>query len=115
MPWANKEKQREYNQRKWRENIEAGRKRNKKTYKKYRPVMIEDKYGLSPEQHKLLTIKQLGLCALCGVKQKEKLCIDHNHVTGKVRGLLCRKCNFALGLVNDDILVLQKMIKYLRQ
>lgn len=60
--------------------------------------------------------KQGGCCAICGTHQSElinKLCIDHNHITGAVRGLLCSKCNSALGYVNEDIKILKSVIEYL--
>ena len=43
------------------------------------------------------------------------LCVDHNHKTGKLRGLLCRTCNSALGLVDDNMDWLLNCIEYLRK
>ena len=65
--------------------------------------------------------KQGKGCAICGraetyknkTGRSKKLSIDHNHETGMVRGLLCAKCNFALGFVEENINTLQNMIKYL--
>ena len=81
--------------------------------------------GLTLEQFDLLLEKQNGLCAICGLPEIDKnqhgikdLAIDHNHQTNKVRGLLCVKCNRALGLFNVDnfgILNLQKAIDYVEQ
>lgn len=50
-------------------------------------------------------------CAICG--STEKLCIDHNHATGEVRGLLCNLCNFALGHFQDSTIKMRKAIEYL--
>lgn len=53
-------------------------------------------------------------CEICGEKEnKKKLCIDHNHETGELRGILCSKCNSALGLFKDNIENLKKAIEYL--
>jgi hypothetical protein len=65
--------------------------------------------------------KQNGVCAICGNKEIRKnnkgeiraLSVDHNHKTGKVRALLCGNCNQTLGIFNENIDVLKKMIKYL--
>lgn len=112
MPWADKEKQREYNKRKWSENKELGQSRNRKSYLKQRPKILRDKYGISLDDYEQMFNKQNGVCAICGIK-REKLCIDHDHSTGIIRGLLCNKCNFALGLVDDNKETLQKMIEYI--
>ena len=63
---------------------------------------------------------QLGVCAACGKPETRTrngivlgLVVDHNHTTGKVRGLLCQSCNIAIGMTNDDISVLAKIIAYL--
>jgi hypothetical protein len=52
-------------------------------------------------------------CQLCG--GTTKIAYDHSHKTGEFRGWLCMKCNTALGLVNDDIILLKKMIIYLEK
>lgn len=70
-------------------------------------------YGLTVEEYNLLLLSQNGKCAVCGYGQEESLCIDHNHKTDKIRGLLCHRCNRVLGSVYDDPVILQKLIKYL--
>jgi len=57
--------------------------------------------------------KQNGLCAICSQKTQGNLHIDHNHQTNEVRGLLCGKCNRAIGLLNDDVSLFVKAITYL--
>lgn len=55
------------------------------------------KYGISQEEVDALFIKQKGRCAICNQTYHRTLHVDHNHVTGKVRGLLCKTCNTHLG------------------
>jgi hypothetical protein len=77
---------------------------------------LSRRYGVSLEDYNKLVRLQHGRCAICFnyPKRGGRLGVDHNHDTGKVRGLLCHKCNPMLGNANDSILVLQKAIQYLR-
>ncbi len=66
-------------------------------------------YGLTPEQYDLLSAKQGGVCAICHQPEtartrdgKYRLRVDHDYKTGKVRGLLCHKCNAALGHLEKE-------------
>jgi len=55
-----------------------------------------------------------GLCDLCGAApSSRKFALDHNHLTGKLRGLLCFNCNTGLGSFRDDVTLLSKAIAYL--
>jgi len=73
------------------------------------------KIKLSLEEYKNLVLKQKDLCAICGKQEKNKsLAIDHDHTTGKTRGLLCQKCNRALGGFCDDIQVVKNALTYLK-
>lgn len=78
------------------------------------------KYGITIEQYQKLFEKQHGLCAICGKPETRihrgsvaRLSVDHNHETGKVRGLLCNHCNHCLGLVVESKATLRNMITYL--
>lgn len=73
-------------------------------------------YGLEPEQYKEMHKAQQGKCAICNEEPNTKrgLHVDHNHETGKVRGLLCHGCNVALGSFKEDVTRLNKAIEYLR-
>lgn len=67
------------------------------------------------EYNKLLEL-QNSSCGICGGKDSAKrLAVDHDHETGKIRGLLCSKCNRALGYLNDDKELLRKAISYLEK
>jgi hypothetical protein len=57
-------------------------------------------------------------CEICEIKicdENNNIRIDHNHITGNVRGILCPKCNLMLGLVNDDITILKNIIDYIEK
>lgn len=71
-------------------------------------------YGLTEEEYESLWDRCGGCCEICGVKSVGLLFIDHNHTTGKVRGLLCSKCNSALGFLNEDFKIIEKLTAYLR-
>jgi len=74
------------------------------------------KYGITPEDFKQMFEAQQGKCAICNEEPKTKrgLHVDHDHETGKVRGLLCHGCNVALGSFKEDVTLLNKAIEYLR-
>ena len=60
--------------------------------------------------------EQKNMCAICGRKDESKvLCVDHDHKTGTIRGLLCNGCNVGLGNLKDDIQILQSAIAYLHK
>lgn len=71
-------------------------------------------YGLTPDEFDGMVARQQGLCAIClKPPGKQGLCIDHDHTTRKVRGLLCTRCNTALGSFGDDRAVLNRAQVYL--
>ena len=70
-------------------------------------------YGISPADYDALLAKQDGVCAICGKPSEETLCVDHCHATGTIRGLLCRKCNIALGCNEDDPATIITSLAYL--
>lgn len=89
------------------------KKNNKDKVRKYRFYSTRKiKYGLSREQYDQMLISQDNKCAICGNLLKTPY-VDHNHITNKVRNLLCNKCNLVLGLVNENKLILQNAINYL--
>jgi len=76
------------------------------------------KYGLTVQQYLDLKIKQNNLCAICQQPNKSERCdfhIDHDHRTGKVRGLVCNNCNRGLGYFADNPIVLRLAASYLEQ
>lgn len=80
-----------------------------------RKKMINSKmavYKLTEKEYYALLEKH-SVCAICGKKPSKPLCIDHNHATHKVRGLLCKNCNFGIGYLKEDVSIFQKAIEYL--
>jgi len=73
-------------------------------------------YGLSQEEYDAMLDRQGGVCAICRKKpdKGKPLCVDHCHVTGLVRGLLCHKCNSVLAFGHDDPDILRAAIAYLQ-
>jgi len=82
------------------------------------------KYGLTAMDYEVMLKKQEALCAICGQSETRihartgrpvALAIDHNHQTNTIRELLCARCNRVLGVVNENITLLQKAIAYLQK
>lgn len=115
---------------------EANRKRfllknkNKNEYVKYKPKktkeeikidalkrMLKHRYNITYDDYVNMYKNQKERCGICGrhviLGTPKGLYIDHCHETGKVRSLLCSKCNSGLGMFNEDISLLIKVIKYI--
>lgn len=75
-------------------------------------------YGLSSEDYANLLLAQGGQCAICHADQpggRHGWNVDHDHKTGRVRGLLCRACNMSLGGFKDDVEILLSAVRYLEE
>ena len=73
-------------------------------------------YGITAKQFRDFLVAQNDACAGCRIGVNEtKPHVDHDHVTGKVRGLLCGNCNKAIGLVHDDPVRLRALAAYLEE
>jgi hypothetical protein len=75
-------------------------------------------YGVSPEQYDEMLKRQGGVCAICHSAPKVRpkhtiLVIDHNHTTGRVRALLCHRCNVVIGMVSESTLLMDNMAQYI--
>ena len=84
---------------------EINEKSRRKNWDKKAPLREKQllwRYGLTPYSFQSLLDSQSGKCAICSVIPKSRLHIDHNHETGRVRGLLCGNCNMGLGLFKDS-------------
>ena len=81
---------------------------------------LKKKYGLSTNAYKALVESQNYRCKICrkycfNAKNRVALFVDHNHKTGKIRGLLCHSCNVLLGFADDCPVILLKAIRYLKE
>ena|SRR3990167_5492998 len=91
-------------------------------YKKYnqqhgKVAKLKYNYNLSLQELNDMNKNQNNLCFICKKPNGNEmnLVVDHNHETGNVRQLLCRKCNIGLGMFNDNIGILHNAIQYLKQ
>ncbi len=81
-----------------------------------RNAHLNRQYGISSVEFQELLAKQNGVCAICGGTQADParpLAVDHDHDTGRVRGLLCDPCNQGLGGLQDSPELLKRAIEYL--
>ena len=74
---------------------------------------LKTKYGITIEKYNELVLTQNGKCLVCEGKLDDKLCVDHDHKTGKIRALLCQDCNRGLGMFKESVDSLKRAIKYL--
>jgi len=87
-----------------------------------RNSLLQCKFGITLAEYDAMFEAQDGVCAICGKPETRKygetvtrLCVDHNHATGKVRSLLCTKCNAMVGFADEDTDILLKTSEYLRR
>ena len=116
-----------------RDYLRVWRKKNPNYYKTYyknnrekrqvsiRKSKLKAKYNISIEEYDELLREQKDCCVICGVHQsklRKRLAVDHRHSDGKVRGLLCIKCNRLLGELSVDEFgfdLINSIIKYIRK
>ena len=94
----------------------------KKNPKSIRAGKLRREYGLSYDDYQYLWEQQDGVCAICFKVERSmsngkvrSLAVDHDHATKQIRGLLCDKCNRAVGFLDDDPLRAEALARYLRQ
>jgi hypothetical protein len=87
------------------------REKDKVKFAKLRRIYsLKSRYGITANEFAVMWEAQRGRCPICGQpfrtewpsRKYDSACIDHDHETGIIRGLLCRRCNLAIGLCNDD-------------
>jgi hypothetical protein len=99
---ANKERVNAESRQQWHED--PTRKLRQRAYRResQRKDHLKYYYGITVEEYNAILKRQNGRCRICKCKPKGHLHVDHNHKTGKVRGLLCRSCNIGLGHLRDN-------------
>jgi hypothetical protein len=105
----------EVNKRYYEKNVDKVRQYYQANKDKWLSAYVK-KYGLTIEEYVKLHDAQDGRCAICNTKEKDlnkRMHIDHNHMTGAVRGLLCHHCNTGIGLFKENIDVMKKAMEYL--
>lgn len=95
-----------------KERIAIHRRKNARQYQ------LKHHFGMSKIEYNNLAKRQKYKCGICRQHVKtltRDLCVDHCHKTGLVRGLLCHKCNAAIGLLKDDIKLLNRAIDWIKK
>jgi len=95
--------------------------RNDKEQGRIRNAELKRKYNIGLNEYLEMFNEQDGKCLICGANESTvrgesttlSLSVDHNHDTGKIRGLLCQKCNSLIGMAKDDVGILARAIRYL--
>ncbi len=106
---------RETNGKDYHSNWYKTNKQNRLLYNRLR------KFGITHKEFITLLDSQDGRCPLCCIplsydlEDQKNTCIDHDHKTGEIRGVLCRLCNTMLGSAKDNITTLENSIKYLQR
>lgn len=90
----------------------------KSKYASRRDKRLLKEYGINQQQYNSLFSSQNGMCAVCCAEQitlSKPLYVDHDHLSGLVRGLLCQHCNTGIGMMRESIDLLKKAISYLER
>lgn len=86
-------------------------------YRRERDRNLRNRHGIGVEDYERMLAEQGGACAICDKtpSAEEILRIDHCHATGRIRGLLCNRCNLAIGYLRDDSAAAMRACLYLAQ
>ncbi len=97
----------------------------RKAFRRKNPDIVKNEclrrtFGITLDEYRQILLEQGGVCDICGKPETstfrgklKHLSVDHDHETGKVRGLLCNDCNIGLGWFKDNVQVLRNAIHYL--
>ncbi len=109
--YANDRERRQRKQREW----------NAANPRAVRECNLRKKYGMGVKEYEIMFGMQGGRCLVCGEPETvcdgrgklKRLAVDHNHDTGEIRGLLCQKCNQALGLLGENPVIIRNLANYI--
>ena len=113
--------QSDYDARRYAANGEKEKERQRQYRQKpgvteqYRDRALQKQYGISLEEYNRMNVSQNSQCDICHGTSTKALCVDHCHKTGRVRKLLCTRCNYAIGLFDESIPLIESAIRYLRE
>jgi hypothetical protein len=131
---ANREKIRENSKRYWQknkarcaaanlkyrsENQDRVKELNQLWWAANKDRLVAEKYGLTLEEYQQMLDATEGKCPICSVelvfegKSAARACVDHDHATGKIRGIVCSRCNLLIGKAKDDAALLMRAAEYL--
>lgn len=95
---------------------------HKNNQEKSRDLDLKKRFGITLNDYNKMLEEQNGVCAVCKEKETvrlngkvKRLCVDHDHKTGKVRGLLCMSCNIALGKLKDNSTIIESLLTYIKR
>ena len=82
-----------------------------------RSIKYKAAYGIDIKAYGAILLEQNGVCAICGGVNPggKRLSVDHNHETGRVRGLLCHRCNAGIGMFKENIELFSSAVSYLKE
>jgi hypothetical protein len=109
-----KEKRNKYYKKYTEKNKDRVKKQQSRSPEQWKKINIARRYGITVEYYDSLLVQQNELCAIC-LKKPLKFHVDHCHESGIVRALLCSKCNTSLGLLQEDVEIFNRAIKYLEK
>jgi hypothetical protein len=120
---SHKKQTAEYSLMYYKKNRESLLEKNKVWHKNHKKERNErrlsyeiETYGITQEEYNSMVLIQNGVCAICKLPpSKKRLSIDHNHETGKIRGLLCSRCNLAIGGFRDSAQLLREAANYIEK
>jgi len=91
--------------------------KSKTTFLSRKENRLKRNFGISLDEYNIMIYNQNNSCYICKTKflKNSKVNVDHNHKTGKIRKLLCQPCNTSLGLLRENINILNSCISYLKE